>query len=217
MKNLYKIKDELYIIDNNSLVTENEIWAMCSFTGDILKKRNGQLAHKVILTTNKLLIKDGVQAIDNEFLEWFVNNSSCKFIEIDKGYRGVDLFNYKIIIPKEEAKQDLEKEMFELEQELDIPSHLRWHNSKPRQETLEEVAEKLFKYYSNNTALSEGDYDYLMDKEDFTGALIEVAKWQDQNSDKKYSESDMKEAFRGFKTGMSFERWFEQFSKLKNG
>jgi hypothetical protein len=40
---------------------------------------------------------------------------------------------------KEEPKQDLEKEMFELEQELDIPSHLRWHNSKPKQETLEEV------------------------------------------------------------------------------
>jgi hypothetical protein len=33
-----------------------------------------------------------------------------------------------------EPKQDLEKEMFELEQELDIPSHLRWHNSKPKQE-----------------------------------------------------------------------------------
>ena len=27
--------------------------------------------NKVILTTNKLLIKNGVQAIDAEFLEWF--------------------------------------------------------------------------------------------------------------------------------------------------
>jgi exonuclease VII large subunit len=35
---------------------------------------------------------------------------------------------------KEEPKQDLEKEMFELEQELDIPSSMRWHNSKPKQE-----------------------------------------------------------------------------------
>jgi hypothetical protein len=33
-----------------------------------------------------------------------------------------------------EPKQNLEKEMFELEQELDIPSSLRWHNSKPKQE-----------------------------------------------------------------------------------
>jgi hypothetical protein len=43
------------------------------------------------------------------------------------------------VLPTEEPKQDLEKEMFELEQELDIPSNLRWHNSKPKQETLEEV------------------------------------------------------------------------------
>jgi hypothetical protein len=33
-----------------------------------------------------------------------------------------------IIIPKETPKQNLEKDMFELE--LDIPSHLRFHNSK---------------------------------------------------------------------------------------
>ena len=39
-----------------------------------------------------------------------------------------------------EPKKDLEKEMFELEQELDIPSHLRWYNSKTKQETLEEAA-----------------------------------------------------------------------------
>jgi hypothetical protein len=34
-------------------------------------------------------------------------------------------------------KQDVEKEMFELEQQLDIPSHMRWHNRElPKQETL---------------------------------------------------------------------------------
>jgi hypothetical protein len=43
------------------------------------------------------------------------------------------------IIIKETPKQNLEKDMFELEQELDIPSHLRFHNSK--QETLEEAAQ----------------------------------------------------------------------------
>lgn len=32
----------------------------------------------------------------------------------------------------------LEKEIFEMEEELGVPSHLRWHNSKPKQETLEE-------------------------------------------------------------------------------
>ena len=45
---------------------------------------------------------------------------------------------YAKLNTKEEPKQDLEKEMFDLEQELDIPSHLRWHNSKPKQESPEE-------------------------------------------------------------------------------
>lgn len=29
---------------------------------------------KIILTTDKYLTKDGVQAIDDDYLEWFVNN-----------------------------------------------------------------------------------------------------------------------------------------------
>ena len=116
MKNLYKIQDELYIIDNNEKVTQNGIWAKCSFTGDILKNRNGQYAHKVILTTNNLLIKDGVQVIDDEFLEWFVKNPSCEEVEVKDVYktflegdkRSVSNFRnrYKIIIPKEEPKQE---------------------------------------------------------------------------------------------------------------
>ncbi len=59
--------------------------------------------HKIILTTDQDLIKDGVQSIDDEFLEWFVKNSSCKRVEI----RYTVDFNSKavIIIPKEEPKQ----------------------------------------------------------------------------------------------------------------
>ena len=66
---------------------------------------------KIILTDNKDLIKDGVQAIDDEFLEWFVKNPSCEEVEIE--YQTVDItkkgewiYNYKIIIPKEESKQE---------------------------------------------------------------------------------------------------------------
>jgi ABC-type oligopeptide transport system substrate-binding subunit len=54
---------------------------------------------KIILTTDQDLIKDGVQAIDDEFLEWFVNNPSCEYVDINRdwGYP-------KIIIPQEEPK-----------------------------------------------------------------------------------------------------------------
>jgi hypothetical protein len=65
---------------------------------------------KIILTTDQDLIKDGVQAIDDEFLEWFVKNPSCEQIEVQKWFDGVDFLEYKIIIPKEEPKQEtLEK------------------------------------------------------------------------------------------------------------
>jgi hypothetical protein len=74
----------------------------------------------VILTTDQDLIKDGVQAIDDEFLEWFVKNPSCELVEVMKEYKdgygnwynyqddfkftGLSI-RYKIIIPQEEPNQ----------------------------------------------------------------------------------------------------------------
>jgi hypothetical protein len=61
---------------------------------------------KIILTTDQDLIADGVQAIDDEFLEWFVKNPSCEEVEIQCRYNfyvGQDLTDYRIIIPREEA------------------------------------------------------------------------------------------------------------------
>jgi hypothetical protein len=89
---------------------------------------------KIILTTDQDLIKDGVQAIDDEFLEWFVKNPSCEEVEIRKLYETIQLFEhernefkkYKIIIPKEEPKtvfdqlevgKDYKQEVFELGEE----------------------------------------------------------------------------------------------------
>jgi hypothetical protein len=62
---------------------------------------------KIILTTDQDLIIDGVQAIDDEFLEWFVKNPSCEEVVIDFDYNSYKLGKskskcYKIIIPKEE-------------------------------------------------------------------------------------------------------------------
>jgi hypothetical protein len=54
---------------------------------------------KIILTTDQDLIKDGVQSIDDTFLEWFINNPRCEWVDINRdwGYP-------KIIIPQEEPK-----------------------------------------------------------------------------------------------------------------
>jgi hypothetical protein len=66
----------------------------------------------ITLTTDQDLIKDGVQAIDDDFLEWFVKNPSCEKVEVYKDKRleiEQDFEFYEIIIPKEEPKQRLEK------------------------------------------------------------------------------------------------------------
>ena len=73
MKNLYKIEDELYIISNTENVDEN-CWLITNgklVQVSYLLSNEVAKGNKVILTTNKLLIQDGVQAIDAEFLEWF--------------------------------------------------------------------------------------------------------------------------------------------------
>jgi len=78
-------------------------------------------SNKIILTDDKDLIKDGVQAIDDEFLEWFVKNPSCEEVEVIKNYLSnngqwkdvllpseweIDTkIKYKIIIPREKPKQ----------------------------------------------------------------------------------------------------------------
>ena len=64
---------------------------------------------KIILTTYQDLIADGVQDIDYEFLEWFVNNSDCEFVDVKKGFAdgtdwGYNFLDYKIIIPQEKPK-----------------------------------------------------------------------------------------------------------------
>jgi hypothetical protein len=45
------------------------------------KKFKISLYKKIILTTDQDLIKDGVQSINDEFLEWFVKNPSCEEIK----------------------------------------------------------------------------------------------------------------------------------------
>jgi hypothetical protein len=99
-------------------------------------KKNYKLSHvqfanpkKIILTTDQDLIKDGVQAIDDEFLEWFVKNPTCEFVDIesykiDKEWDEKHTqFNpiypvknkYKINIPQEEQQ---DKNMYSEEQVL---------------------------------------------------------------------------------------------------
>jgi hypothetical protein len=100
--------DDWYLDDTNSVrqaITECEsYWT------------HRKKYQKIILTTDPELIANGVQAIDDEFLEWFVKNPSCERVEVVKGkmqlnddgqeYGFPDMSLYKIILPQEEPKQE---------------------------------------------------------------------------------------------------------------
>ena len=76
-------------------------------------------AKKIILTTDQALIKDGVRAIDDDFLEWFVKNPNCDFVRTLKvPYFDESGHSYLLIIPKEEHKQEITIE--EIEQQITL-------------------------------------------------------------------------------------------------
>jgi hypothetical protein len=130
---------------------------------------------KIILTTDVDLIADGVQAINDEFLEWFVKNPSCGNVEIETDYllwknsKKEKLSDcYKIIIPQEE----------------------------PKQEKIEEAAEK----YAILEDAGEGNDDNIrMYSYDFiAGAKSDAARdywfkiFQQEQDKNKYSEEDIR-------------------------
>jgi hypothetical protein len=95
-----EIKDDWCYDEYNKVVFKNT----CAGTPGASKK--------IILTTDQDLIKDGVQAIDDEFLEWFVKNPSCEFVKIVDDVECLPMPNihihkhiYKIIIPQEKPKE----------------------------------------------------------------------------------------------------------------
>jgi hypothetical protein len=176
---------------------------------------------KIILTTDQDLIKDGVQSIDDGFLEWFVKNPNCEEVEVEswqtKGEWDID---YKIIIPKEEPKQikcycghtsycdcsPLEEPKQEENEIIDISDHDgignavdNLNNEPPQETTNEEAAEK----YARKQC------DDMYDNQGLTGAswgwetsldFIAGAKWKEERS---YSE----EEFLCFSEWVSSEDW----------
>jgi hypothetical protein len=103
----------------------------------------GYSSKKIILTTDQDLIKDGVQAIDDEFLEWFVKNPSCEWVEVEKYFYEVgNDFDYEIILPQEGPKQApfLEADNIDGQWLSFIPEERAWQ---------EENLKKIFENYPN--------------------------------------------------------------------
>lgn len=111
-----EINKEDYCLYNKNHNSENPDWELVK-CGEIEREEMHPISEgrlllwmiKIVLTTDQDLIDDGVQEIDDELLEWFLDNSSCKFVEV-KGALYFDGFEwiscYKITLPNENIKQE---------------------------------------------------------------------------------------------------------------
>jgi hypothetical protein len=110
-KDYYK-KYNIYITSDEDIKEDD--WGLSKLNEVILFGRsyNEKFYKKIILTTDQDLIADGVQAIDDEFLEWFIKNPTCEFVEVQK-WTNYSEVKYKLIIPQEEPKQETLEEFIE--------------------------------------------------------------------------------------------------------
>jgi hypothetical protein len=187
-KNLPYFSPQNSYITNDEEIKEGDYYLYCNQVNKrIGKNPKAEYPYpnyqKIILTDNKDLIKDGVQAIDDNFLEWFVNNPSCEKVETKlikdsedhpelAGNPKEEWFYYEIIIPKEEPKQEnCCTPIGQIKRYKDCVGC----DKKPKQEnTLEEAAIDSKKRYINETAKTISYREF-----------IEGAKWQQERS---YSE-----------------------------
>ena len=137
-ENSKNVQNQNIYITSDEGIKEGD-WVLFISTNEVIKVPlggfKGKVCKKIILTTDQDLIKDGVQAIDDEFLEWFVNNPSCDKVEViplrkSSGYYDEkdnwhwDFLAYKIIIPKEEPKQETLEEAARNYRDLKLPDDL---------------------------------------------------------------------------------------------
>jgi hypothetical protein len=211
-KTLNVIPQHIYITSSDEEIKQGD-WYYWTVTNSVQKAKKDNLgrlpkisdgSYKIILTTDQDLIKDGVQAIDDEFLEWFVKNPSCEEIEVEEVYpltcciqkegktkmnngcmERNRCLNYKIIIPQKE----------------------------PKQETLEEAAER---YYIDNIfcdGITEFEHDIAI------RCYIAGAK---HTTERMYSEEELQVklylclGYFAHKhniviNGSEIDKWFEQF------
>ena len=175
-----KVGDWFISLYSNSI--QKELKLDCTLNKDAYKK--------IILTTDQDLIADGIQAIDDEFLEWFVKNPTCEEVVVEEFTVKVDLLeyktSYKIIIPKEE----------------------------PKQETLEEAVEIFAETKYQDEIIRDVDVTNLFQK-----AFVDGAKWQQERSYSEEEVIQLVSDWTDYrmsedsKSKVTFKKWFKQFKE----
>jgi hypothetical protein len=170
---------------------------------------------KIILTTDQDLIKDGVQPIDDEFLEWFVKNPSCESVDVEKFFGFAE--DYLIIIPRE----------YESECICDIKCRgfVNVKCKKPKQVTMSEAIKQVISKKLKQETLEEAAERFYPEIEQWTDRHIFNlgAKWQAERmySDIELFTEELKDKIDSFEHSVNqnsyisdyIKEWFEQFKK----
>jgi hypothetical protein len=165
----YMMNQHIYITSNEEIKEGVNQWYLDKVLNEPYNSGGAQYSSKqdvIILTTDMDLIQDGIQPIDDDFLEWFVENPNCGYVDQRLIWDEEKLTSiYKIVYAFSEPLQELERGI--------TITHVG------KQETLEEAARRIFG--------DDEDGHYLEKR-----AFIKGAKWQ---AEKLYSEEDMREAY----------------------
>jgi hypothetical protein len=251
---LHQIPTTLFQMQNIYITSDEEIkegdWCLPFLNGivdtvtdqqEVYKVKNGDSYYedkKIILTTDVDLIKDGVQSIDDEFLEWFVKNPSCESVEVEndtyinKDISESEIFtDYKIIIPKEEpcehftptigcikdvcsCNKDPKKAPFKHECRVLSTEEVLANRSNAYEFIDFDKQETLEEAMNNN-----GYHDKSIDDIWREGVNFGV-KWQQEQEKNKYSEEEVHKIIgsyqahlTAFNTNFTYNNWFEQFKK----
>jgi hypothetical protein len=194
------IKDRDWLIVNDEDVmqmkssydndmTGEDIWVGDSLNGYATYKDN---CKKIILTTDQDLIANGVQSIDNKFLEWFVKNPSCEKVKVSE----LRFFN----------------------PDTNESAHCKWEYDLPQEEPKQETLEEASSEYVDSIKNKIDSYCYCDTQEGFQqGAKWQAERMYSEEDLRKAFEngvgSGKYQQEYGIKGSMNFEDWFEQFKK----
>jgi hypothetical protein len=216
------IKEGDWVLYNNKIVRQvDKTFNKPGFDWNVLNCK------KILLTTDPTLIADGVQEISEEFLEWFIKNPTCEFVEVKTDYllwKKSDKEKlsdcYKITIPQEgyicpHTKIQCDDECCVSAEDCHITSSLASGTvdcEEPKQDSTKECKEL--------EELEELAKNYANYSEQISKAVQEAvkfgAKWQ---AERMYSEEEvfsiLDKVFHMYASNhrKDAKEWFEQFKK----
>lgn len=116
---IYFTPQHIYITNDGEIKDMDWVYDIIDNILDVANERTNYYKHtfrKIILTTDQDLIKDGIQPINDDFLNWFVKNPNCESVDVESittipalqlGSPNGHLM-YKIFLPKEAKELDVE-------------------------------------------------------------------------------------------------------------